>query len=57
MEKILLLSLLVANVALPLAFATDPEPNRGLRRTVSTILLYNCVYLLALIFIYPQLAD
>ncbi len=57
MQKMLLLSILVANIVLPLWFAADPSPRRGARRTIGAVFSFNVLYLLALLFIYPQLAD
>jgi hypothetical protein len=57
MQKLILLSLLFANVAIPMVFAGDPDGRRGVRRTVTSILVTNCIYLLTLIFVYPQLAE
>lgn len=56
MAKLLLISVLVATATIPALTAKDPMPKRGLARAVRGILLFNVVYALALIFIYPKLS-
>jgi hypothetical protein len=55
MDKYLLLSVLVANVALPTLFAADPLPRRGLRRAVLSVFAFDAAYCLALLYLYPLL--
>ncbi len=57
MNKYLLLSILVANIVLPLLFAGDPVPRRGLRRTIGTVVAFNVLYVIALVFIFPKLSQ
>ncbi len=56
MSKLLILSVLVALVALPVLAARDPRPVRGVRRAVLFVLAFNAAYALALAFIYPRLS-
>jgi hypothetical protein len=56
MDKYLLISIIVAYVLVPMLNARDPEPGRGLRRTVWTLFAFNVAYMLALFFVYPLLA-
>lgn len=57
MEKALLLSILVAMIALPATFASDPNPRRGLNRTIVSFALFNAFYLFSLLFVWPHLVD
>ena len=57
MEKALLLSVLVANVALPAFFSRDPQPRRGLRRALTSVVVFDVLYLLGLLFVHPLLVD
>jgi len=55
MSKLLLLSVIVAMVAVPLAAARDPVPGRGLRKALAFTFACDVLYLLALRFLYPRL--
>ena len=46
--KYLLLSVIVAALALPIAFGFDPWPRRGLRRALLAVAIFNTLYLVAL---------
>ena len=52
MAKLLLLSILVMMVWLPVRFSHAKHPGNGLRRTLSSFVLYNAFYWLAVVFIY-----
>ena len=56
MGKILLMSVLFATATIPALSAADPMPRRGLMRAIRRILLFNVVYLLAVVLIYPRIA-
>jgi hypothetical protein len=55
MKKLLLLSILVATVAIPMIAATDRSAIRGLRRTVLWMAAFNLCYLIAIIYVWPRL--
>jgi hypothetical protein len=55
MQKFLLISLLVATIAIPMRAAKLASPTRGLRKTVVGLVIFNVVYLFFLRFIYPRL--
>ncbi len=57
MDKVLLLSVVWANVALPAFFAADPSPRRGLSRAIATVVAFDVLYLIALLFIFPVLVQ
>lgn len=56
MDDLLLLSIVLAAVALPVLGARDPDPRRGLRRTLFRLLAFHFVYLVSVLFIWPRLA-
>lgn len=55
MAKLLLLSVLGATILLPAVMASDPNPKRGLQRTVLGMVIYIVVWAFACAFIYPRL--
>ncbi|MGQ0504852.1 MAG: hypothetical protein ACT4TC_05990 [Myxococcaceae bacterium] len=55
MSKALLLSIIVATVALPLYAGTARRPGRALRNTVFLLFVFNALYLFAVRFIFPRL--
>lgn len=55
MSKLLLLSFVVALVALPILAARDPHPRRALKKTIAWTVAFNAFYLFALRFILPRL--
>jgi hypothetical protein len=55
MQKALLMSLLVATIAVPAIAARDPRPLRGLKRALFWMGLFEVVYVAALVFVYPRL--
>jgi hypothetical protein len=56
MKGPLLMSILFATIAIPIRAASDPQPERGVRRAVFGFLAFEMAYLLALLLIYPRLA-
>lgn len=44
MDKLAMLSILVATAAVPVAFARDADPRRGLRRMAVALLAFNLLY-------------
>ncbi len=55
MQKALLMSVLLANVVIPLWTATNPSPQKGLRRMVFCMALFNLVYVFSIIYVLPRL--
>lgn len=55
MEKLLLLSVLIALVALPVNAARARHPSRALKRALVGLALFNLFYVVGLRFIYPRL--
>ncbi len=51
----LLMAILVATIALPLAAARDPRPARGLRRAAILFAIFVAVWAEALLHIFPTL--
>lgn len=56
MISLLLNSVMIMSVVIPILAARDKSPKRGLTRTVVYVALFNVVYLLACLFVYPRLA-
>jgi hypothetical protein len=54
-QKLLLVSIVIATVAVPLRAARNPSAIVGLRRMVAALLAFEVLYLAALLFIYPRL--
>jgi hypothetical protein len=52
--KLILLSVVIAMIAIPVLAARDRNPNRAFRRTVFFIFIFNAFYWLAVRFIYPR---
>lgn len=52
----LLMSILIATLALPMRAAHDPNPARGLRRTVLWLVAFNVCYLLGIVYVLPRLS-
>ena len=55
MAKLILLSNIMVAMYLPIRFARDPHPRRGLKRAVRYVALYNIFYVFAALVIYPHL--
>jgi hypothetical protein len=53
--KLILVSILIATVAVPLQTSKTPSAVLGLRRMVLTLLAFEVLYLAALLFVYPRL--
>jgi hypothetical protein len=53
--KLLLLSIVVAMVAIPMLAARDKSGHRALQKTVLLMVAFNLFYLFAVRFIYPRL--
>ena len=55
LQKLLLVSILFANVAIPIWAARERSTRRGLKKLVVSMLLFDLVYLAALLVIFPRL--
>jgi hypothetical protein len=53
--KLLLVSVVIAIIALPILAARDASPVRALRKTLLLIVVFNTLYLIAVRFLYPHL--
>lgn len=54
MGKLILMSVLLATVALPAIAARTPDARRGLGHLLWWALAFNVLYLLAVRFVYPR---
>jgi 8-oxo-dGTP diphosphatase len=55
LAKILLLSVVIAMMAIPILSARDTNPRRSVRKVILLIFVFNLFYLLAVRFIYPRI--
>jgi hypothetical protein len=55
MGKLILVSILIATVAIPMRAATDPSPRRGMQRAILWMAAFDVVYVLAVVYVYPRL--
>jgi hypothetical protein len=55
MKKILLLSIIIAAIAIPARAARIKDPRRGFKKMVVQTALFNVFYLIVLIFIWGRL--
>ena len=55
MQKALLLSVLVATIAIPMVAAGSRHPKRGVRTTIVWMAAFNLFYLIGVIYILPRL--
>jgi hypothetical protein len=53
-SKLILISVLLATIALPSVAARDTNPRRGLRRTIKYMALFYAFYLFGLLFLYGR---
>lgn len=55
MQKALLMSILVATVAIPMVAASSRSAKHGLRRTIVWMSVFNLCYLIGVIYVLPRL--
>lgn len=55
MSKLLLLSIVIATIALPLRHAGGEEPRAAMRKMVIEFCWFNLFYVLALVYVVPRL--
>jgi len=53
MKSLLLISVLIAALAIPAMAARDPNPRRGVKRMVLLLLAFNAVYLAYITLVHP----
>jgi hypothetical protein len=51
-QKLLLISVILASVAIPVRAARDPDPRRGLRSAVALTAAFDFLYLIAVKYLY-----
>jgi hypothetical protein len=54
MAKLILMSMLIAMVAIPTRAARDPDPMRGLRRALTQVLMFEVAYAFAVRFLWAK---
>ena len=54
MEKIILALVLVATVVIPVQAARIGNPRHAFRKLVLWVVMFNILYMLALIYVYPR---
>jgi hypothetical protein len=55
-QKLLLISILFATLMLPIRAARHPNPVKGLRRAILYAVVFNALYAIAILFLYPRLS-
>ena len=55
MQKLILVSILFAAVAIPIWSARDRNALRGLKKALFAMLVFDVLYVLAVMFLYPRL--
>jgi hypothetical protein len=55
MRALLLMSILIATVAIPIWTSRDPDARRGLTRTVVHTVVFNVLFMLACAYLYHRL--
>ncbi|HZU82173.1 MAG TPA: hypothetical protein VE987_04620 [Polyangiaceae bacterium] len=55
MSKSILTSILAATFLIPLVFARDPQPRRGLRKVVRWFAAYCVLYVFAILYVMARL--
>lgn len=55
MPTLILLSIVLAGIALPVRAARDPDPRRGLRRAAYAMFLFTCCYVAGVLYVLPRI--
>ena len=55
MGKLMLLSVIIGTISVPILSAAETNPRGGLLRALSIVAVFNLVYLLGILFVYPYL--
>ncbi|HET9959351.1 MAG TPA: hypothetical protein VFQ61_32900 [Polyangiaceae bacterium] len=53
--KLVLLSILIMSIVIPARAAMTKDPERGLRKALKQMAIFNLLYVLAVTFLYPRL--
>jgi hypothetical protein len=53
-KKLVLMSIMIATIAIPAVAARDPHPLRGLKRVVVYALIFDLIYAFAFLVLYPR---
>jgi hypothetical protein len=54
-QKTILISIIAATILIPMWAARERGARRGLRKAIAGVVVFNVLYLLAVMFIYPRL--
>lgn len=54
MSKIILLSILIATIALPARAAREKNPRKGLHKAIWYMVFFNAFYLFSLLYLYGR---
>lgn len=54
MSKIILMSILIAMIAIPTRAAREPDPEKGLKLAIKNILIYEAFYAFALVYLWGR---
>lgn len=57
MPTFILLTIVLAGVALPIRAARDPDPRRGLRRAAYAMFLFTCFYVVGVLYVLPRVLN
>ena len=55
MQKLILVSILFASVAVPIWAAHERSARRGLQKALFAMLVFELAYVVAVVFVYPRL--
>lgn len=55
MAKLLLLSVIIGTISVPILSAGLTDARRGLFRALAVVAVFNLLYLLGILFVYPHL--
>lgn len=55
MRKLILISIVIATVVIPVRAARERSARRGLTRAIVAMLMFDVLYLLAVVFLYPRM--
>jgi hypothetical protein len=55
MRNLVLLMVIIGAISIPILSASETNTRRGLFRALSIVAVFNLLYLLAILFVYPHL--
>ena len=53
--KFVLLSIMIMSILIPARAAAEKNPRVGLRKAIRNMTIFNLIYVLAVVFLYPRL--